>query len=101
MKISKQQLKQIIKEELEKAGFGQEKTSRGQAAANLKQRSKDVQSQKGVDDKERGIINQIESLLSQLADTKDIKSGSIGSNLKKLYNLLQRELGEPKGEKQD
>jgi len=92
MKISKELLKQIIKEELEQAEFGKQKTSRGQASADLKQRSKDMQSQKGVDDKERGIITQIEQLLTRLADETDIKSGAVYSNLKKIYNLLQKTL---------
>ena len=48
MEITKEMLKQIIKEELEKAEFGKERTSRGQASASLKQRSKDMQSQKAL-----------------------------------------------------
>ena len=94
MEITKEMLKQIIKEELEKAEFGKERTSRGQASASLKQRSKDMQSQKGVDDLERGIITQIEDLLTKLADKTDIKGGSGNSKLKKLYSGLQQELGE-------
>lgn len=92
MKITKEHLKQIIKEELDQVAFGKQKTSRGVASANLKQRSKDMQSQKGVDDIERGIITQIEQLLTRLADETDIKSGAVSSNLKKIYNLLQKSL---------
>ena len=98
MKISKEMLKQIIKEELEQVDFGKQRTSRGQASADLKQRSKDMQSQKGVDDKERGIINQIETLLTQLADKTDIKGGAVNSKLKKLYNVLKQELGDQQDE---
>tara|TARA_R100000734_G_C3279893_1_gene73772 strand:+ start:227 stop:526 length:300 start_codon:yes stop_codon:yes gene_type:complete len=98
MKISKEMLKQIIKEELEQVDFGKQRTSRGQASADLKQRSKDMQSQKGVDDRERGIINQIESLLTQLADETDIKGGAVNSKLKKLYNVLKQELGSQQDE---
>ena len=94
MKISKELLKKIIKEELEQVEFGKERTSRGKASAGLKQRSKDMQSQKGVDDLERGIITQIEQLLTQLADKTDIKGGAVNSKLKKLYNVLKQELGE-------
>lgn len=94
MKISKEALKQIIQEELEQMDFGKQRTSRGSASADLKQRSKDMQSQKGVDDLERGIINQIETLLTQLADKTDIKGGAVNSKLKKLFNLLKQELGE-------
>lgn len=92
MKITKELLKQLIKEELESADFGKQKTSRGQASADLKQRSKDIQSQKGVDDKERGIISQIEQLLTRLANESDIKSGAVNSNLKKIYSLLKKSL---------
>ena len=98
MKISKEMLKQIIKEELEQVDFGKQRTSRGQASADLKQRSKDMQSQRGVDDKERGIINQIETLLTQLADKPDIKGGAVNSKLKKLYNVLKQELGDQQDE---
>lgn len=97
MKISKEDLMRIIKEELE-AEFGKIKTTRGQASSDLKTRAKDVQSQKGVDDKERGIINQIEKLLSQLADKTDIKSGQVNTKLKRLYNVLQQELGDQQDE---
>tara|TARA_R110001592_G_scaffold339224_1_gene626795 strand:+ start:40 stop:339 length:300 start_codon:yes stop_codon:yes gene_type:complete len=99
MKITKEHLKQIIKEELDQVDFGKQKTSRGTAAANLKQRSKDMQSQKGVDDIERGIITQIEQLLTKLADETDIKSGAVSSNLKKIYNLLQKSLAGEQDEK--
>lgn len=98
MKISKEFLKQIIKEELEQVDFGKKRTSRGQASADLKQRSKDMQSQKGVDDKERGIINQIEDLLTKLADQTDIKGGAVNSKLKKLYTVLKQELGDQQDE---
>lgn len=99
MKITKEHLKQIIKEELDQVDFGKQKTSRGAASANLKQRSKDMQAQKGVDDIERGIITQIEQLLTRLADETDIKSGAVSSNLKKIYNLLQKSLAGEQDEK--
>ena len=99
MKISKEELKKIILEELEQMDFGKKKTSRGQASADLRQRSKDMQSQKGVDDKERGIITQIEQMLTKLANETDIKSGNVYSNLKKIYLLLQKSLGEQQNEK--
>ena len=94
MKITKEHLKQIIKEELDQVDFGKQTTSRGAAAGDLKQRSKEMHSQKGVDDRERGIIGQIESLLTQLADETDIKGGAVNSKLKKLYNVLKQELGD-------
>jgi hypothetical protein len=108
MKISKEALKEIIREEIEalteqektepSGDFGKQRKSRGAASAGLKQRSKDMQSQKGVDDLERGIINQIEDLLTKLADKTDIKGGAVNSKLKKLYSILQQELGEETNE---
>jgi hypothetical protein len=47
MKISKDDLKQIIKEELEQQVFGKSAVSKTDASKNLKQRSKDMTSQKG------------------------------------------------------
>ena len=100
MKISKQQLKQIIKEEMDKVleseefEFGKQKTTRSAASTGYKQKAKDMQSQTGVDDVERGIINQIEKLLTDLADKTNIKGGTVNSTLKKLYKVLQKELGE-------
>jgi len=104
MKIDRDTLKKIILEELEavtsdEPEFGKVRSSRGQASADLKQRSKDMQSQKGVDDKERGIISQIEKLLTQLADQTDIKGGAVNSKLKKLYNVLKSELEDQQDEK--
>ena len=98
MKITKELLKEMIEEEAAKA-FGAQRTSKGTATADLKQRSKDMQDQKGVDDLERGIISQIEQLLTRLADETDIKSGAVNSNLKKIYNLLQKSLAGEQGEK--
>tara|TARA_A100001391_G_scaffold172840_1_gene134506 strand:- start:152 stop:445 length:294 start_codon:yes stop_codon:yes gene_type:complete len=97
MKITKEELMQIIKEEI--ADFGKQRTSRSAASAALKQRSKDMQTQQGVDDGERGIITQIETLLTQLADKTDIRGGRINYTLKKLYNTLKKELGDDKDEK--
>ena len=99
MKITDKEIKKIIKEVMDEQNeFGKQKTSRGQASADLKQRSKDMQSQKGVDDKERGIITQIEQMLTRLADETDIKSGAVYSNLKKIYLLLQKSLGDQQDE---
>jgi len=100
MKITNKEIKKIINEVLdEQDDFGKTKTSRGQAASDLRQRSKDMQSQRGVDDKERGIISQIEKLLTQLADQTDIKGGAVNSKLKKLYSVLKAEIEDQQDEK--
>ena len=92
MKITKEMLKKIILEELEDDGFGKQRASRGVASKDLANRSREMQKQNGVDDLERGIIGQLEKLLTALADKVDIKSGSTKSKLEKIYQLLKKDL---------
>ena len=99
MKISKETLKKIILEEL-----GKDTVSRTDASKDLKQRSRDMISQKGVDNKERGIIQQIEQNLAKLADLTDIKSGNVFAVLKRLNDIIEAQIkklegGEQKSEK--
>jgi hypothetical protein len=97
MKISKEVLKQIIKEEL-----GKDTVSRTDASKDLKQRSRDMISQKGVDNKERGIIQKIEQNLAKLADLTDIKSGNVFAALKRLNAIIEKQIIELEGgEQQD
>jgi len=97
MKISKKELKQIIKEELEQQAFGKSTVSRSDASKDLKQRSRDMISQKGVDNKERGIIQQIEQNLAKLADLTDIKSGNVFAILKKLNSVIENQIAKLEG----
>jgi DNA-binding TFAR19-related protein (PDSD5 family) len=102
MKITDEEIKKIINEVLnEQDDFGKTKASIGQRSADLKQRSKEIHTQRGVDDKERGIISQIEKLLTQLADQTDIKGGVVNSKLKKLYSVLKSELGDQQDDRRD
>ena len=97
MKISKDKLKQIIKEELEQQALGRSTVSRTDASKDLKQRSRDIVSQRGVDNKERGIIQQIEQNLAKLADLTDIKSGNVFAVLKKLNSIIEAQIAKLEG----
>lgn len=95
MKLSKEQLKKIIAEEL--STFGKDVTSRSDATAAAKQKVRDVSSQQGVDNRERGIIQRIETNLAKLADLTDIKSGSVFSTLKRLNGLIEDQIAKLEG----
>jgi len=51
VKISKEALKKIIKEELEQQAFGKDVVSRTDTSKDLRQRSRDALKQKGIDNK--------------------------------------------------
>lgn len=95
MKISKEVLKQIIKEEL--STFGKDVTSKSDASAKLKQKMRDMSTQQGVDNRERGIIQRMEQNLAKLADLTDIKSGSVFSTLKKLNTIIEDQIAKLEG----
>lgn len=92
MKISKERLLEIIKEELDKAEFGKDSVSRSQRSSELRQKIKSTSSETGVDTKERGIVQRIEQNLTKLADLTDIKSGTTFTLLKRLNALMEREI---------
>ena len=95
MKISKEELKRIIQEEL--STFGKDVTSKSDASANLKQKMRDMSAQQGVDNRERGIIQRMEQNLAKLADLTDIKSGSVFSTLKKLNTIIEDQIAKLEG----
>ena len=97
MKISKEMLKEIIKEELDKQAFGKSTVTRTDASKDLKQRSREMISQKGVDNRERGIIQRMEQNLAKLADLTDIKSGNVYAVLKKLNGIIEKQIAELEG----
>ena len=101
MKISKEELKKIIKEELENQAFGKSTVSRTDASKDLKQRSKDMISQKGVDNRERGIIQRMEQNLAKLADLTDIKSGNVYAILRKLNGIIEDQIAKLEGNKKN
>ena len=54
MKITKERLLEIIKEEVDNAGFGKDAISRSDRAKELRQKMKSAATETGVDTKERG-----------------------------------------------
>ncbi len=91
MKISKEKLLEIIEEEVDKA-FGSDSMSRTDRTKDLRQKAKATSSQKGVDAKERGIVQRIEQNLTKLADLTNIKSGNTFTLLKRLNALMEKEI---------
>jgi len=96
MKNLKDQLKQIIKEQLEgdepQQKFGTGSVSTTDAAKGYKQRAVDTSKQQGIDPRERAIIQQIESNLQKLADLSNIKSGNVFSVLNRLNKLIEEQI---------
>ena len=93
MKVTDKEIKKIIKEVLdEQEKFGKTSVSTSASVKSLKQRTKDASSQQGVDNKERGIIQQIETNLSKLADLTDLRSGKVFSVLKRLNKIIEEEI---------
>ena len=93
MKISEEEIKKIINEVLnENDDFGRKSVSKSDSSKNLKQRSRDALSQKGIDSVERGIIQQIENNLSKLADLTNLKSGNTFSLLRRLNVIIEKEI---------
>ena len=69
MKITDKEIKKIIREVLdEQDEFGKRAVTRTDSTKNLRQRTRDAVSQTGVDNMERGIIQQVENNLSKLAN---------------------------------
>ena len=93
MKITNEEIKKIIKEVMsEQEKFGKTSVTTSDSVKTLKQRTKDASSQQGVDNRERGIIQQIESNLAKLADLTDLRSGRVFSVLKRLNKLIEEEI---------
>ena len=92
MKISKERLLQIIKEELSEKLVATGSVTGSDMAKNLRQQATQVSQQKGVDPKERGIIQQIQTKLTKLAELGDIKTGSVFTVLQKVNKLMEEEI---------
>ena len=97
MKITKEKLLEIIKEELSKDEFGRDSVSRSDRSRELRQKAKSSSSETGVDTRERGIVQRIEQNLTKLADLTDIKSGSTFTLLKRLNALMEKEIQKLEG----
>lgn len=101
MKITKERLLEIIKEEMDKVDFGRDSVSRSDRSKELRQKMKSTSSETGVDTKERGIVQRIEQNLTKLADLTDIKSGSTFTLLKRLNALMEKEIAKLEGGSSD
>ena len=101
MKITKETLREMIESEMDKKSFGADTTSASDASRQLKQRSRDAIQQKGIDNKERGIIGRMEKNLAKLADLTDIKSGSVFAVLKKLNAIIEDQIVKLEGDQPD
>ena len=101
MKISKEVLKQIIKEELEQKAFGTDSSSQSDRKKSLTQKYRGVSKEKGIDNKERGIVERIEQNLTKLAALSDLKSGPSFALLKRLNSLMEKEINRLEGGKKD
>ena len=98
MKITDKEIKKIIREVLdEQDEFGKTAVSRTDSTKNLRQRTRDAVSQKGGDNMERGIIQQVENNLSKLADITNLRSGNTFAFLKKLNKLIEKEIEKIEG----
>jgi hypothetical protein len=103
MKNLRDQLKEIIKEQLEdevpreKLGTGSVSTT--DAAKGYKQRAVNTTKQQGIDPRERAIITQIEANLQKLADLSNIKSGNVFSVLNKLNKIIEDQIDNIEAEK--
>ena len=91
MKISKERLMEIIEEEVNKS-LGSDTVSRSDRAKELRQKVKSTSSEKGVDAKERGIVQRIEQNLTKLADLTNIKTGATFALLNRLNSLMEKEI---------
>ena len=96
MKITKEKLKHIIMEEIQEqenlGNIGKTSVTTGQQVKKYKANAVDAEKQKGVDNKERGIITQIEANLQKLAALSDIKSGNVFAILNRLNKMMDVEI---------
>tara|TARA_R100000030_G_scaffold74257_2_gene57491 strand:- start:1637 stop:1984 length:348 start_codon:yes stop_codon:yes gene_type:complete len=109
MKISKERLKQIIKEELELAeqdeqekigAFGTERVSASGAKQQFKQRAQDAVDQADeYTNLERGIVQQLNDVLEQLALAGDIDQGQLRGQMQIVYKRLAKILDAVKKQK--
>ena len=98
MKISKEKLQQIIKEELESLkkeekmkAFGSVRKTAQDSRKAFRQRGDDaVEQADEYTNVERGIVQQINDLLEKIALQSDLDQGQIRSELMAIFKRLQR-----------
>ena len=89
MKISKEKLKQIIKEEMELLGQEQTVDTRGEFAASLKNLSQKILQATNIDSAEIILINSILDIILKKAADDDSRA-----ILKQLQTLVSKKLSE-------
>ena len=111
MKISKSRIKEIIKEELEKieeeekeqklGTFGTQRVTATGAKQKFKKRGEAAVDQAdGYTNLERGIVQQLNDVLEQLALAGDIDQGELRSQLQIIYKRLAKILKVVKAKEQ-
>ena len=111
MKISKSRIKEIIKEELEKieeeekkeklGTFGTQRVTASSAKQKFKKRGEAAVDQADqYTNLERGIVQQLNDVLEQLALVGDIDQGELRSQLQIIYKRLAKILKVVKAKEQ-
>ena len=83
MKITKQNLKQIIREELEEMKQGEYIKGQMDSAKSP---------QTGIDDSERQILSDLEGKLKELAKTGNLNTGAIKMGLDRIMKIIDMEM---------
>jgi hypothetical protein len=99
MKITNELIREMIEEEV--STLGMTSVSKSDAKRDLKQRSTDTTGQQDIDNRERGIIQQIEKSLSKLAQIGNLKDPATFTLLKKVNSVIQKQIQKIEGENPD
>ena len=83
MKITKESLKQLIREELEEMKQGEYLKGQMDSAKS---------SQTGMDDEERQILSDLEGKLKELAKTGNLNTGAVKMGLERLMKIIDMEI---------
>lgn len=96
MRLTKEKLKQIIKEELESIRENPEELGKAKATtAQVKSGARAAaaaQGEQGITNDERGVIQQLVGLLGKSAQNTNLLSGTIITKIKQLADELQKVL---------
>lgn len=98
MKITKEDLMEIIKEEMAELDNtdtdlkSADSVTATDAAKNMRSNAKEISKQAGVTIQERGIIKQFVAMLTKYAEVSNIKSGNIFSILNKLNDNMAKQI---------
>ena len=92
MKLTKQSLRQMIKEESDKIKLQQRGMSKGKQATQLRQQAKGVQSGEVGGDFtpiERSLVQQISKVITDIASAPDVDLGQYKAQLNTVMNRLK------------